>query len=130
LLTPTVSSAFLAGARFALAVPVLTVLALFSPVPNFSATHREFHSVLALLLIVLLPDLLGMGLYYAGLRRTPASVATLAELCYPLTALLIGVFVQHAILSFSQGMGLALLLFSVLGLSQRPSVALIDGVAG
>ena len=74
-------------------------------------------------MIALLPGLLGMGLYYWGLRGTTASVATLAELCYPLTALLIGVFVQHTPLMPGQWLGLALLLAAVLGLGQKPGVA-------
>ncbi len=126
-LTPTLTPALLSGARFALAVPVLGLLALV-PSPAAPAAHTPAHALLFLLLIVLLPDLLGMGLYYAGLRGTAASVATLAELCYPLTALLIGLFVQHAQLTIGQWAGLALLLLSVLGLSLAPGVSMLDGV--
>ena len=71
---------------------------------------------------MLLPDLAGMGLYYVGLRGTTASVATLAELCYPLTSLLIGLFLQHTRLSPAQWAGFGLLLVAVLGLSLAPSV--------
>lgn len=130
LLTPTVSPAFLSGARFALAVPVLGLLALFGSAAAPAFLHGAHGAVLALLLIVLLPDLLGMALYYQGLQKTPASVATLAELCYPLTALMLGIFFQRATLSPGQGLGLGLLLLAVLGLSRRPSVALIGGATG
>ena len=78
------------------------------------------HALIFLLLIVLLPDLAGMGLYYMGLRGTTASAATLAELCYPLTSLLIGVFVQQTLLSSAQWAGFGLLLAAVLGLSFSP----------
>jgi drug/metabolite transporter, DME family len=37
------------------------------------------------------PGLLSLLLYYWGIRRTPASRATLAELAYPVTAALVGV---------------------------------------
>ena len=73
-------------------------------------------------LIVLLPDLAGMVLYYFGLRGTTASVATLAELCYPLTSLAIGVFVLHTPMLPGQWLGLGLLLLAVLGLGQKPGV--------
>ena len=63
-----------------------------------------------------------MGLYYVGLRGTTASVATLAELCYPLTSLLIGLFLQHTSLSPAQWAGFGTLLVAVLGLSLAPSV--------
>ena len=121
-LTASLSPGGLAGARFALAVPVLLLLTL---VPNGAAsasTHSAHFAVLFLFLIVLLPDLLGMVLYYAGLRGTSASAATLAELCYPLTALGIGIFVQHTPVTPSQGIGLALLLLAIVGLSRKPSV--------
>ena len=85
-------------------------------------THSISYAALFLLLIVLLPDLLGMVLYYAGLRGTSASAATLAELCYPLTALAIGIFVQHTPISPGQGFGLVLLLAAVFGLSRLPGV--------
>ncbi len=124
-LTGSLSAATLAGARFALAVPALALLA-------FATRGGGGHGAGSaggpgswglLLAIVLLPDLLGMALYYKGLRDTPASVATLAEMCYPLTALVIGVSVQHARLGAGQWLGLALLVGSVLRLASRPDVA-------
>lgn len=123
----SLAPAVLAGARFALAVPVLALLACVSPTLSglAGAAHQitPLHSLSLLLLIVLLPDLLGMRLYYAGLRDTPASVATLAELCYPLTALLIGLVFQHATLLPGQWAGLILLLGSVLRLGRNPDTA-------
>ena len=122
-LSAALSPGGLAGARFALAVPVLFLLTL---VPNgmpSAPTHSVRFAAIFLLLIVLLPDLLGMVLYYLGLRGTSASVATLAELCYPLTALGIGVFVQHTVVTVSEWLGLGLLIVSVIGLGRKPSVA-------
>ncbi len=122
-LSAALSPGGLAGARFALAVPVLLLLTL---VPNGGVAAAPIHSVhfaaIFLLLIVLLPDLLGMVLYYFGLRGTPASVATLAELCYPLTALALGIFVQHTPVTRGEWLGLALLIFAVVGLGRKPSV--------
>lgn len=121
-LSAALSPGGLAGARFALAVPVLLCLTLAPTGTAAVPTHAAPYAALFLLLVVLLPDLAGMVLYYFGLRGTPASVATLAELCYPLTALAIGVFVQHTQLLPGQWAGLALLLAAVAGLSRKPEV--------
>ena len=121
-LTASLSPGGLAGARFALAVPVLLLLTLVLNGAPTAPTHSVHFAAIFLLLIVLLPDLLGMVLYYAGLRGTSASAATLAELCYPLTALGIGIFVQHTPVTLSQGIGLTLLVLAVIGLGRKPSV--------
>lgn len=121
-LTTALTPGVLAGARFGLAVPVLGLLTLVSTGQAAAPVHSAHYAGMFLLLIVLLPDLVGMGLYYLGLRGTPASVATLAELCYPLTSLLIGLFVQHTPVLLGQWLGLALMLVAVLGLGSKPGV--------
>jgi len=108
----------LSGARFALALPVLALLAWHSPPPPPEARTPDIYAML--LLIALVPGLLGISLYYRGLRGTTASVATLAELCYPLTSLLIGVFVLHAPMTVGQWVGVALLLAAVVALGRKP----------
>lgn len=122
-LTFAVAPATLAGARFALALPPLLAAALWHGGAHVLGGARQGHAWLFLALVVLLPDLLGMTCYYQGLRKTTASVATLAELCYPLTALVIGLTVQHASLAPSQWLGLVLLVGSVLRLGAQPQVA-------
>ena len=126
LLTPALSPSLLAGSRFALAVPLLALFVWLTPPPGGAVlpapVPSPVHAVWFLLLIVLGPDLAGMGLYYAGLRGTPASVATLAELCYPLTSLLIGLCIQHTLLSPAQWTGFGLLLVAVFGLSLAPGL--------
>ncbi len=121
-LTAALPPRLLAGARFALAVPILVLLTLVPTGAQAPPTHSAHYAALFLLLIVLLPDLAGMGLYYLGLRGTTASVATLAELCYPLTSLLLGLFVLHTPVTTGQWLGLALLLLAVLGLGRKPGV--------
>lgn len=122
-LTAALSPGTLAGARFALAVPALALLTFVPTGLSGAPTHSVHYAGLFLLLIVLLPDLAGMGLYYWGLRRTTASVATLAELFYPLTSLLIGLFVQHTPIMHGQWIGLALLIVAVYGLTRSPGVS-------
>lgn len=123
LLSAALSPSGLAGARFMLAVPVLLCLTLVATGRAAPPTHPASYAALFLILIVLLPDLLGMVLYYLGLRGTPASVATLAELCYPLTALAIGIWVQHTHVLPEQWVGLVLLVLAVIGLGQKPGIA-------
>ena len=114
----------LSGARFALALPVLALLALFAVPPPITARTPEIGVLL--LLVALVPGLLGMSLYYRGLRGTTASVATLAELCYPLTSLLIGVVVLHVPMTGSQWAGLLLLLAAVLALGRQPGLVVTE----
>ena len=114
----------LSGARFALALPVLILIAFFSAPPPMAVQTPEIGWLL--ILIALVPGLLGMGLYYRGLRGTTASVATLAELCYPVTSLLIGVMVLHAPMSGGQWAGLLLLLAAVLALGRQPGLVVTE----
>jgi drug/metabolite transporter (DMT)-like permease len=119
-LARTLTPSLLAGARFALAVPVLALLTLAPVQQAHAPTHGVPFALGFLALIVLLPDLAGMGLYYGGLRGTTASVATLAELCYPLTSLILGLTVLGAPVGWGQLAGLAGLIIAVLMLARAP----------
>lgn len=66
-------------------------------------------TVVPLLLLALVPGLLALLLYYRGLRQTPASAATIAELAFPLSALLINWLAFGATLAPGQVLGLAAL---------------------
>lgn len=74
-----------------------------------------------LALLALVPGLLGLTLYYRGLRTTPAARATLAEMAFPVTAALIGVGLLGARLEPTQWLGLVVVIASVtaLGLCER-----------
>jgi DME family drug/metabolite transporter len=74
-----------------------------------------------LALLALIPGLLGLTLYYLGLRSTAAARATLAELAFPVTATLIGVGLLGAQLRPTQWVGLVVVVASVtaLGLRER-----------
>jgi drug/metabolite transporter (DMT)-like permease len=121
LLSDTLAPSQLAATRFVLAVPPLIVFAAFSK----GAGHPILTDPKALLLlvgIVAIPDCAGMLIYYMGLKGTPASTATLGELCYPITSLAIGILFLHSSLTFLQVIGLLLLLASVLWLSLDQSL--------
>ncbi len=76
------------GMRFVLALPVLLVIVL---VDKGSAAFSGYSAeqIPAFLGIVIVPGLLAMLLYYLALSNTPASLATIAELGYPLALFLI-----------------------------------------
>src|SRR5205823_11332176 len=70
--------------RFTLALPLLAAIALYQGVvaPPAGAYGSDWPRLVALALV---PGLGGLLLYYRGLERTPASVATFAELAFPAT---------------------------------------------
>jgi drug/metabolite transporter (DMT)-like permease len=86
-----VSFTALTGLRFSTALPALAVLLLvLGGLPAFG-TYRVSDAPLYLGL-ALLPGLLGMLLYYRGLASTPAAMATLAELAFPITGVLVNLY--------------------------------------
>ena len=86
--------------------------------------------VVALALIV---GLLALSLYYRGLRNTPASRATFAELAFPLTAAAVGLALGRNLV-WNQWVGFAIVLVAVTALalhenrSRNPAVVVPDRV--
>jgi drug/metabolite transporter (DMT)-like permease len=72
--------------RFTVALPVLVVVVLVqSGIGGFS--HYTFTDFVPnLLAIAIVPGLLALLLYYRALSKTPASLATIAEMAYPVAA--------------------------------------------
>jgi drug/metabolite transporter (DMT)-like permease len=75
--------------RFTLALPVLVVIVLVQYGTSGFSHYRVSDFVPNLLAIALVPGLLALLLYYRALSRTPASLATIAEMAYPVAATLI-----------------------------------------
>jgi drug/metabolite transporter (DMT)-like permease len=75
--------------------------------------HVNAKSWLALFLLALVPGLFSLLVYYRGLRATPAAAATLAELAFPFTALVVDYLAFGATLSASQWLGLGLLVATI-----------------
>ena len=86
-----VSFTALTGLRFTTALPALVVLLLVLGGTTAFTTYRVEDAPLYLGL-ALLPGLLGMLLYYRGLASTPAAMATIAELAFPITGVLVNLF--------------------------------------
>lgn len=105
--------------RFSLAflflLPLTWAQGAFPAAGQFTATDALYIAIIALV-----SGVLSLFIYYRGLSTTPASVATLAELGYPLAAVFINwLFIPGSALVPMQLLGTAILLGAVWGLSQR-----------
>jgi DME family drug/metabolite transporter len=72
-----------------------------------AAAFANAHDSLWIAVLALVTGLLALGLYYYGLRRTPAMLAALGELAFPVTATLIGIYVYNDTLRWTQWLGIA-----------------------
>lgn len=114
----------LTGARFLTALPLLLVLTFFmvpDPIGSFASGLSQPTVTLNLFLLALFPGLLGLLLYYRGLRATRASYATLAELAYPATGVMLNWLVLGESLSPLQGVGVLLVVAAILAMNQIKS---------
>ena len=103
LLTRRLSFDHVTTVRFAFGL-VASACAL--PIVGASA-FSNVHDSLWIALLALVTGLLALGLYYYGLQRTPALLATLGELAFPVTATLIGIYVFDSTLRWTQWLGVA-----------------------
>ncbi len=72
--------------RFTLALPVLVAIVLLESRGFSGFTHYRLGDFFPnLLYIALVPGVIGLLVYYRGLKSTPASLATIAELTLPVT---------------------------------------------
>ena len=94
------------GGRF---LSGLVVLSFFIPLVNFEVASSEFNK--KLLLMIFLSGVLGMFFYYRGLNRLPAKVCTLAELFFPLCAVIVNWLYLNSTLDWIQIIGAAILVF-------------------
>lgn len=62
-----------------------------------------------LLGVALIPGLLALMVYYRGLRRTPAALATLGELAFPASALIINYLAFGAVITGTEALGVILM---------------------
>jgi DME family drug/metabolite transporter len=94
--------------RFGVGLPASAVV-IFVVEGSDGYTVYAAGDILPLLLLALIPGLLAILLYYRGLSRVPAAAATLAELMFPLSAVLIGYLAFEDVLSGTQWLGVAVL---------------------
>ena len=72
--------------------------------PAFSNAHDSFW----IAVLALVTGFFALGLYYYGLRRTPAVLAAIGELAFPVTAALVGIYVFDSSLRWTQWVGVAI----------------------
>jgi drug/metabolite transporter (DMT)-like permease len=80
------------------------------------------HQLFIFLLIAFTTGGTAIFLYYYGLKRITASVATICELAFPLTAVMLEYFLRGNIMGPVQWAGAFLLLFSILRVTKFPSI--------
>lgn len=111
----------LTGARFLVALPLLLVWAWATNpdlIGSFSEAFARPDVARNLVLLALFPGLAGLLVYYRGLRSTPASYATLAELAYPATGVALNWAVLGQPLALMQGVGVALVVGAILAMNR------------
>jgi drug/metabolite transporter (DMT)-like permease len=101
--------------RFAFGLPAALAAALVLGAPWTASLHDE----LFIALLALVTGLVALLLYYFGLQRTTASVASVAELAFPVVAIAVGYFAFDATLTGTQLVGVGLTSLVVLLLPRR-----------
>jgi drug/metabolite transporter (DMT)-like permease len=116
-LSTTFTASQLTALRFTIGLPAAGVVVLFDLGPSGFATVRAA-DLPALLALAAVPGLLALWLYYRGLSGTPASAATLAELAFPLSAIVVNRVAFGATLTPTQWAGIAILATTLVVLSR------------
>lgn len=116
-LTKTIATNELTALRFAIGLPTALVILVMRNETSLAmeVTPSEFW---ALILLALIPGLAALLIYYRGLSTTPASSATLAELAFPLTAILIGWSVFDTVPTGTQWLGIIVLSATIVFMSR------------
>lgn len=119
-LTKKIPTNELTALRFAIGLPTaLGILLVRNETAEAAAIGLSDFG--ALILLSLIPGLAALTVYYRGLASTPASSATLAELAFPLTAILIGWSIFETVPTFTQWMGIAVLSATIVVMSRAAS---------
>jgi drug/metabolite transporter (DMT)-like permease len=90
----------------------LIASAIALPIMGASA-YANGHDTVLILYLALVTGLFALTLYYYGLRRTPALLSSLAELTYPAVAVVAGIYAYEQHLSWTQWLGVGLILGTV-----------------
>ncbi|HKG44651.1 MAG TPA: DMT family transporter [Gaiellaceae bacterium] len=90
--------------RFSLGLVASACMLPIAGADAFASWHDSFW--IAVLAVV--TGFFALGLYYYGLRRTPALLAALGELAFPVTAALVGIYVFDSSLRWTQWLGVAI----------------------
>jgi drug/metabolite transporter, DME family len=90
----------------------LVASAIALPVMGAKA-YAGAHDSLWIGYLAVVTGLLALSLYYIGLQKTPAVLASLAELTYPAIAVIAGIYAYNSHLKWSQWLGVVLIVGTV-----------------
>ncbi len=103
--------------RFGLTAAIMGALVLaLGKTGNFAAVTS--FQWLILFIIVFTTGGLAIGIYYYGLRFVPAAKATLYELAFPFTVIVLDWLLNGKVLSIGQLLGAAILVYAILKINQ------------
>lgn len=98
--------------RFGLTTLIMLVIALATK-DLFAVSSINPRQWLIFFIIVFTSGGLAMFLYYYGLKRVTASVSTICELAFPLSAILLEFILRGRVLSLTQWIGAIVLMFAI-----------------
>jgi drug/metabolite transporter (DMT)-like permease len=107
----------------------LVASAIALPVMGASA-YSNGHDSLLILYLALVTGLIALALYYYGLQRTPAMLSSLAELTYPAVAVMAGIYAYSQHLTWSQWLGVGVILTTVTLLPVQRRRAVVEEKRG
>jgi DME family drug/metabolite transporter len=89
------------------------------------------HDSLWIAYLAVVTGLVALALYYFGLKRTPAVLASLAELTYPAIAVIAGIYAYNSHLRWTQWIGVALIVavVSLLPVQRRRTMVVLPPAA-
>lgn len=106
------SSVFITGVRFLLTI-LFAIPFVFWLGGATSASALDASQLLRFCIIAVSSGMVALWVYYHGLKKTATGVATIVELLFPLTAILIDFFVYDSTLQTSQYIAAVALLIAV-----------------
>jgi drug/metabolite transporter (DMT)-like permease len=89
------------------------------------------HDSLWIAYLAIVTGLVSLAFYYYGLRRTPAVLASLAELTYPAIAVIAGIWAYNSHLRWSQWVGVVIIIgvVSLLPVQRRRTMVALPQAA-
>ena len=96
-----------------------------------SKAYAGGHDSLWIVYYAIATGLISLALYYYGLKRTPAVLASLGELTYPAIAVIGGIYAYNAHLRWSQWLGVAMIIVvvSLLPVQRRRAMVVLPQAA-
>ena len=115
----------LSALRFGFTIIIMLIPAIkyFSTLPSIETSVWR-----TLIIVVFTSGAVAMYLYYYGLKKIPASLATLCELAWPFSAIIFDYIFNHNVLSFTQIIGAIVLFIAVTLATRLNKMQIISGI--